>query len=138
MYESSIAVDNPSGNTGIFVEPFPSTGAKYRISSRGLQPLWSPDGKQLFYSTAGLFVVTITTARGFEFSSPVQIPRPFQFSGPSAARTYDIMPNGQQFIGVVSSGQGQAGVSAQIQVVLNWFEELKRLAPLRNSEGPSA
>jgi WD40 repeat protein len=130
MYESSTAVDSPSGNTGIVVEPFPSTGAKYPISSRGLQPLWSPDGKQLFYSSGALFVVTVTTARGFEFSSPLQMPRPFQLSGPSAARSYDIMPNGQRFIGIVPSGQGQAGVSGQIQVVINWFEELKRQAPL--------
>jgi Tol biopolymer transport system component len=130
MYESSTAIDNASGTTGIFVEPFPRTGAKYRISSRGLQPLWSPDGKQLFYWAGTLLVVTVTTPRGFEFSSPVQMPRPFQISGPSVARAYDVMPNGQQLIGVVPSGQGQVGVSAQIQVVLNWFEELKRQAPL--------
>jgi Tol biopolymer transport system component len=132
-YPSSTAIDNPSANTGIFVEPFPSTRAKYRISSRGLQPLWSPDGKELFYSAGGaggLLVVTVTTARGFEFSSPVQIPGPFQLSGPSAARAYDIMPNGQRLIGIIPSGQGQAGVSAQIQVVLNWFEELKQHVPL--------
>jgi hypothetical protein len=40
------------------------------------------------------------------------------------------MPNGQRLIGIIPSGQGQAGVSAQIQVVLNWFEELKRQVPL--------
>lgn len=130
MYESSLAVDNPSGTTGIFVEPFPSTGAKRRISSRGLQPLWSPDGSQLFYTAGTLFMVNITTARGLEFSSAIQMPRPFQFSGPSSGRAYDIMPNGKQLLGIVPSGQGQAGVSAQIQVVLNWFEELKRQAPL--------
>jgi eukaryotic-like serine/threonine-protein kinase len=129
MYESSTAVDNPSGTTGIFVEPFPSTGAKNRILSRGLQPLWSPDGKQLFYVSGALFMVTIRTAPAFEFSSPVQMPRPFQFSGPSAARAYDIMPNGQQLLGIVPSGQGQVGMSAQIQIVLNWFEELKRQVP---------
>ena len=119
-----------SGTVGIFVEPFPSTGAKYRISGGGIHPLWSPDGKELLYSAGGLFVVTVTTGRGFEFSSPVQIPRPFLSFGPTAARSYDIMPNGQRLIGMVPSGQGQSGVSAQIQVVLNWFEELKQHVPL--------
>jgi eukaryotic-like serine/threonine-protein kinase len=130
MYETGTAIDNPSGTTGIFVEPFPSTGAKYRIMSRGLQPLWSPDGKELFYSAGGLFVVTVTTARGFEFNRSVQLPRAFELPGPSAARAYDIMPNGQRFIAIVPSGPGQAAVTSQIQVVLNWFEELKRQAPL--------
>jgi len=72
------------------------------------------------------FVVTVTTGRGFEFSRPVQISRLFQLFGPTTARAYDIMPNGQRLIGILPSGQGQAGVSTQIQVVLNWFEELKQ------------
>jgi Tol biopolymer transport system component len=130
-YPTSVAIDNPNANTGIFVEPFPSTGAKSRIWSRGLHPLWSPDGKELFYVSGELFVVTVTTARGFEFSSPVQVPRSFQLSGPSSPRAYDIMPDGQRFVGIVSSGQGQTGTSAQIQVVLNWFEELKRQVPAK-------
>ncbi len=130
LYPSSTAIDNPTADTGIFVEPFPSTGAQYRISSRGLHPLWSPDGRELFYSSGALVAVTVTTARGFDFSSPAQLPGPLQLAGPSAATAYDIMPDGKQLIGLVPAGQGQAGMSAQIQVVLNWFEELKRQAPL--------
>lgn len=42
-----------SRNTGVFVEPFPRTGAKYRIAATGIHPLWSPTGKELFYSTGG-------------------------------------------------------------------------------------
>ena len=46
-------------DTGIFVEPFPATGAKYRIAAAGIHPLWSPDGKELFFLAGGLFVVTV-------------------------------------------------------------------------------
>jgi eukaryotic-like serine/threonine-protein kinase len=123
--------ESGSGPVGIFVEPFPSTGAKYRISSGGIHPLWSTDGKELFYSAGGLVVVTIMLGRGFDFSSPVQMPIPFHSFGPTAARAYDIMPNGQRLIVIVPSGQGQASVPTQIQVVLNWHEELKRLVPTR-------
>jgi len=130
-YPSSTAIDSPTATTGTFVEPFPGTGAKYRLWSRGLHPLWSPDGKELFYSSGDLFVVAVTTARGFEFSGRVRIPGPFQLFGPSSARPYDIMPDGQRFVGIIASGQGQAGTSAQIHVVLNWFEELKRQVPAK-------
>ena len=41
-----------------------------------------------------------------------------------------MMPNGQRLIGIVASGQGRGGQSTQIQVVLNWFEELRRHVPL--------
>src|SRR5262249_15508786 len=46
---------NDSGRSGayggeIYVQPFPPTGAKYQLSaSGGFDPLWSPDGKELFY-----------------------------------------------------------------------------------------
>ncbi|MCH6569537.1 MAG: hypothetical protein IH794_05485, partial [Acidobacteria bacterium] len=39
---------------------------------------------------------------------------------------YDITPDGQRFVMVQAT---QESAQAQIQVVLNWFEELKRLAP---------
>lgn len=133
---SAFEAENPgpgnASNYGLFVEPFPGTGAPYRISSRGLQPLWSPDGNNLFYWSGGLFVVTVTTGRGFEFSSPVQLLKAsFQSFGVTAARGYDIMPNGQRFIAVVPSGHDQSAVPTQIHVVLNWFEELKQRVPLR-------
>jgi Tol biopolymer transport system component len=114
--------------TGLFVEPVPRTGAKYRISPTAIHPLWSPEGKDLFYTSGTLLVVTVTTARGFEFSSPVQIPKPFQNPGPTAGRVYDMMPDGR-LIGIVPSGSGQLSSFNQINVVLNWFEELKQQVP---------
>ena len=53
----------------------------------------------------------------------MQIPRSFESFGPTAARSYDMMPDGR-FIAIVPSGQGR--VAGQVQVVLNWFEELKQ------------
>jgi hypothetical protein len=47
---------------------------------------------------------------------------------PANVRTYDVLPDGKHFVGVVPAGQAQAGAPgmAQIQVVLNWFEDLKQ------------
>src|SRR5262249_8895383 len=37
----------------IYVQPFPPTGAQYQITTNGgTSPLWSPDGKKLFYLEA--------------------------------------------------------------------------------------
>jgi len=38
---------------------------------------------------------------------------------------YDVTPDGQRFVMV----QAQETGSTQIHVILNWFEELKRLVP---------
>jgi hypothetical protein len=45
-------------------------------------------------------------------------------------RNFDLMPDDHRIVGVVFIAQGAPGPApAQIQVVINWFEELKRLAP---------
>ena len=45
-------------------------------------------------------------------------------------RAFDITPDGK-FVGLIQAGQTESGapIAPQIQVVLNWFEELKRLVP---------
>src|SRR5262249_19018308 len=37
----------------VYVEPFPPTGEKHQITDNGGNPLWSPDGKQLFFMRGG-------------------------------------------------------------------------------------
>jgi Tol biopolymer transport system component len=61
------------GADQIYVQPFPSTGAKYQITkSGGHKSVWSPDGKQLFYVPGGaqFAVVTIATQPSFTFGNP--------------------------------------------------------------------
>ena len=134
----------------VFVQPFPITGAKYLISP-GFHPVWSHDGKELFFvQYEGLSAVSMTTQPTFTFGNPVAVfPKPtFKFPLPVAGfsregasiensvlteRSYDIMPDGKRFIGVVEIGPSGSGASAapQIQVVLNWQEELKQRVPSR-------
>ena len=74
-------------------------------------------------------VQTITTQPSFSFSPPVLMPRRFINFGQTSQRNYDVMPDGR-ILGVVAAGQTQsAEFTPQIQVVLNWFEELKQRVP---------
>jgi serine/threonine-protein kinase len=121
--------------THIYVEPYPATGAKHQVSDGGY-PVWSRDGKELFYTLAGLprfFSLSITTQPNFKFGSPVPISKVLlgqEWGG--AQRNYDIMPDGKRFVGLIAPDQLESGASAspQIQVVLNWFEDLKRRVPV--------
>jgi hypothetical protein len=47
--------------------------------------------------------------------------------GPLQKGNYDVSPDGQRFLMLKPSEQAQA--PAQINVVLNWFEELTRRVP---------
>jgi hypothetical protein len=54
----------------------------------------------------------------------------YRMSGTAIA--YDVHPDGKRFIMVSEAeGAGDAGMRQQVNVVLNWFEELERVAPAR-------
>ncbi len=123
---------NETGTFEIIVQPLPPTGTKYRVPNTGgdIHAIWSPDGSELFYNPGpGQYVVvSVTTQPSLEFGNPVPVPRGFVGGPPSTVRNYDIMPDGEQFLAVFSSG-ATAGAPPQINVVLNWFEELKQQVP---------
>jgi serine/threonine protein kinase/Tol biopolymer transport system component len=136
-----------SANSRIYVRPFPPTATAYETppDADNHHPLWSPDGKELFYVPGpGLFgSVRVSTQPSVSFGPPVRMPKlGFLGSAPSSVRNFDFLPDGQHFIGVVQAGQPQAGQAQagqaqaagtpsapQIQVVLNWFEDVKQRAP---------
>jgi Tol biopolymer transport system component len=128
-----------TGAGSLFVQPFPTTGPPYPISKgTGFHPTWSPDGKELFYvggASGGQFlVVSATTRPTFTFGNPVSVPSPFGSGRGGLERPYDITLDGKRFLGVVAAGQNAlAGAPAapQIQVVINWFEDLKARVPAK-------
>jgi Tol biopolymer transport system component len=117
---------------GIYVQPFPGTGARYQIDSfGGIYPLWSRDARELFYVTPGqLLAVDVRTQPSFVVGRPTSLPRGFLVNGTGTPRSYDITPDGR-FLGVIDSNLAQPGSAAapQLQIVLNWFEELKTRVP---------
>jgi serine/threonine protein kinase/Tol biopolymer transport system component len=121
----------------IYVQPFPATGARYQlpISRDNHHAVWSRDGKQLFYvpGPGDFAVIPVTTSPTFTFGTPTTIPAVLENYAPSFPRQYDVMPDGK-LIGLIPAGQSQSGtanVSTQINVVLNWFEELKQKSPTK-------
>jgi Tol biopolymer transport system component len=128
------SLDSTTG--GVLVEPFPPTGSRHQVARREAvtphHPFWSRDGKELFYIPGpNMFaVVRVTTQPSFATSNPVSIPTAgFLEGGPQAPRSVDILPDGQTFIAIINAEQAQSGApfpGARINVVLNWFEEVKQ------------
>ena len=123
-------------NARVYVQPFPATGARYLVSDQnddGHHAVWSRDGRELFYTPGPgnrLQKVTISTAPSFQFSRPESIARRFTNASPAFQRPYDVTRDGR-FLGLIEAGVlKDSGVpTSQVFVVLNWFEELKRLVP---------
>jgi serine/threonine-protein kinase len=117
--------------TGVYVQPFPATGAKYQIAkSTTVHPVWSRDGREIVSQPQGgrQAIQTITTRPSFSFSPPVLVPRGFFTAGAASQRNYDVMPDGR-VLGVVGAGRTLLTEGRQIHVVLNWPEELKQRVP---------
>lgn len=120
----------------VYVQPFPPTGAKYQISrGHSHAPVWSPDGKELFYydvDARKLVAVSIQTQPSFSFGVPVPLP----FEGmlqTGYERQYDVSPDGKRFLVLLpgNPGESESRPTQQINIVLNWFEELKQRVPVR-------
>jgi len=127
-----MAANAIGGLTDVFIQPFPPTGAKYQVSSGGGRaPVWSPDGKQLVFHASSvnrLFVVDVRAEQGLTFGTPTPLPIDNTIH-PTAQRNYDVTPDGKQWLVVLPSeaAKGDRGrdALAQINVVLNWFEEVR-------------
>ena len=84
-----------------------ATGAQYQISDLGHHPLWSSDGRELFYFPGAnrLVVVGVTTQPSFTFGNPALVPGGFASNTtPAAPRNHDVTPDGK-LITVVPSGK---------------------------------
>jgi len=128
-------VSNQSGPFNVYVSPFPEPNVKWLVSKEGGgQPIWSPDGNELFYRSGNRMMVVPIQVRDQALTAGS--PRVL-FEGsyvshadPPGIQYYDISPDGNRFL-MMREGDLPTGQS-QINVVLNWFEELKQLVPTDN------
>ena len=125
-----------SGQSEIYVRPFPNIDdGQWPISNGGgTRPLWSRNGRELFYLNreGGLVAVEIQGGPGFAAGRSEEIVPEFYAPSTRASfpgRTYDVSPDGKRFLTIKESPSGDL---VGFVVVLNWFEELKRLVPTEN------
>ena len=92
-----------------------------------LTALWSRDGKELYYRNGDqAFAVAVQMKPDLVIGRPSDL-----FAGPHKMRTggrcadYDVAADGRYLMMEDASG----GALATVNVVLNWFEELRRLSP---------
>ncbi len=116
---------NESGRQEIYVQPFPATGAKWLISTEGgEEAVWARSGELFYRNGDKMMAVDITTDPTFTSGTPKLLFEGEYFTyGPRAE--YDVTPDGQKFL-MIKTREQQV---AELNVIQNWFEELKRLVP---------
>ena len=120
-------VSNESGRNEIYVQPYPGPGGKWQISTEsGREPVWNRNGREVFYRSGDkMMAVEITTQPSFIMGKPRMLFEGRYRPTPATSPNYDVSPDGQRFLMLKPVEQEQAAPT-QINVVLNWFEELKR------------
>ena len=133
--------ESAAAESDIYVRPFPDADAGvWQVSyGGGTRPVWGPDGSELFYLIGNrLMVVPVESAPGFSSGTPELLFEGAYFSPPwftrVTARTYDISPDGKRFLMIkeLDEKTESIGPPKQLHLILNWFEELKRLVPTDN------
>ena len=120
-----------SGRDEVLVQSFPEPGGRTQIStSGGVEPVWSRDGRELFYLKGdAMMVVEIRTSPTFAAGAPRKLFEGRYVLSPNNVASYDVSSDGQRFLRVQPMHPDPP--TDQIQVGLNWFEELKRLVPTK-------
>jgi hypothetical protein len=94
-----------------------------------MDPVWNPNGRELFYRNGNkMMAVDISSKPSFAVGRPRMLFEGKYEGAPVPVANYDVSPDGQRFLMLKPSEQEQAAPT-QINVVLNWFEELKQKVP---------
>jgi dipeptidyl aminopeptidase/acylaminoacyl peptidase/predicted Ser/Thr protein kinase len=118
---------NESGRVEVYVQAYPGPGGKWQVSTDGgTDPRWTIGGRELVYRNGDRIVaVTVETTRTFRVSDE----RLFfdqRHQTVTMEGGWDVSPDGQRLLMMKSEAQTE---TPKLDMVLNWFEELKRLVP---------
>jgi eukaryotic-like serine/threonine-protein kinase len=123
-------ISNESGRYEVYVQPYPGPDGKWQISTEGgTEPAWNSNGRELFYRSGDkMMAVDIATQPSFTAGKPRVLFKGQYVPTPATSPNYDVSRDGQRFL-MLKPNEQEASAPTQINVVLNWFEELKRRVP---------
>ena len=136
---------NDSGAAQVFVRKVPGPSGRWPVSrGRASQPVWSPDGRTIYYlgtpdggSTGALSMMWAADVQLGETAVVTERRDLFSLAGYSnlngvGVTPYDVDPVTGRFLmtkPIIAADASEADIGPHVKVVLNWFEELKRRVP---------
>jgi hypothetical protein len=120
---------NESGHFQVFVRAFEGPDRKWLMCQSGKYPRWNRNGKELFYRDRNkmMSVAVSFGPDGPILSAPrVLFAQRYLYGLGQTTANYDVSADGQAFLMVKDQSS-----SSRLNIVLNWFDELRRLAPVK-------
>jgi serine/threonine protein kinase len=118
-----------SGHNEVLITAFPGPGPRKQVSTTGgTQPLFSEDGRSVFYRQGDrIMSAEIVTAPALTIGAPrvaFEIPEAWTSTLP-----FPVSPKGDRVLYIKVAGDAPAPRTARI--IVNWFDELRRLTAAR-------
>jgi Tol biopolymer transport system component len=119
-----------SGRFEIYAVPYPGPGGKWQVSSDGgREPVWNRNGRELFFRNGNkMMAAPIDTQQGFSAGTPKMLFQGQYVTLGNSTPNYDVTADGQKFLMLKTTVP-----PTQINVIVNWFEELKQKVPARKN-----
>ncbi len=129
-------VSTQTGQPQVYVRSFPEPGPEVLISGEdaALSPLWHPDGSAIFYEVRGrMMQADLSVGDGVRVTGRETLfsTEPYESSfsrydvGGLGGVRHDLHPDGERFLMVKRDVELDVVPVATVEVVINWFEELK-------------
>ncbi len=118
----------------MYVRPFPGPGGKWQISTGGGRfPIWSRNGRELFYSTLGdssrLMVVSYQAEENSFQAGKPRLWSEGQFTDRGAPSNFALHPDGRRFAVLKETEDTEAQEVTHVNIMTNWFDEVRRRVP---------
>ncbi|MFL5495606.1 MAG: TolB family protein, partial [Gemmatimonadales bacterium] len=112
---------NESGRDEVVVQPFPGPGGRVQVSAvGGTEPVWSRDGRRLFYRGNGqLMAAVIRPGPAFTVAARDSLFADTYMYASNPHANYDVMPDGAHFIFL------EAAIAGEMIVVSNWASVMR-------------
>jgi eukaryotic-like serine/threonine-protein kinase len=129
---------NESGSGEVYVQPYPGPGERVRVSTNGgAEPLWSPNGRELFYRAQTtdrqqFFSAAVTSLSPFRTDTPRLLfeNKTFEYDNTVPIRSWNVSPDGQRFL-LLRFAPGTDKPVTSMHLVFNWTADLKRRVAAR-------
>ena len=122
-------VSNESGTNEVFVRPFPDAAtARFQVSNGGgVEPLWSSDGRELFFleGRQRLMAAQIRTAGGFAVLEVRPLFDANAFVHAGFHQSYDVARDGRSFLMLRPRQLAAGSQTPQIVRVDSWFADVR-------------
>jgi Tol biopolymer transport system component len=119
-----------SGQLEVYLRSYPMSDRKWPVSTHGgTGPRWNRNGREIFYRSGNKIMAADVSVSGHDvvLSAPrVLFDQRYAYGANTALANYDVSVDGQRFV-MVKNDPG----ASHLNVVLNWFDELRQRAPVK-------